>query len=420
MKQIKDFIISQEDLLPTATSRQFKIIGEKAADFDIQVFNSSQQFYNFKSKTFSNGFDTSKNLRIKMSSNVFLGNINFPANGSGDTYTILIITSSDRNTKLSFGYGANSYSTSITQLTNTTLTFTPATANSASYQTFASTGAANITSTGVPSVPTTIVKDVSWIVKNTNSDAQGFGLRLIRQPIDSDWYFQTTKVISLNPDGDGQGSDNVIAADVSNLIVGMELIYNKGTTAPSETTYISEINLESNTISFTVDQAFEDGETMTFRAYGSQRISSAIDANIDFSTWKITTTGNPNGARNTEILQKRIRGDVNSTTVTLYGTRGISGGDFVTISGDGINNTSTNLVQTNRTDGSTATASEDAGEIIVDLTQTLADGSWIRFIGCALNIDIRNIITVNSHPPSNQQIYLDLDKFITPGIQTTP
>ena len=408
MKQIKDFIISQEDLPPTATSRQFKIIGEKAADFDIQVFNSSQQFYNFKSKTFSNGFDTSKNLRIKMSSNVFLGNINFPANGSGDTYTILIITSSDRNTKLSFGYGANSYSTSITQLTNTTLTFTPTTANSASYQTFASTGAANITSTGVPSVPTTIVKDVSWIVKNTNSDAQGFGLRLIRQPKDSDWYFQATKVISLNPRGDGQGSDNVIAADVSNLIVGMELIYHKGTTAPSETTYISEINLESNTISFTVDQAFEDGETMTFRAYGSQRISSAIDANIDFSTWKTTTTGGTSGARNTEILEKRVRGDVNSTTVTLYGTR------------DGVNNTSTNLVQTNRTDGSTATASEDAGEIIVDLTQTLAAGSWIRFIGCALNIQIRNVITVNSHPPSNQQIYLDLDKFITPGIQTTP
>ena len=396
MKQIKDFIISQEDLPPTATSRQFKIIGEKAADFDIQVFNSSQQFYNFKSKTFSNGFDTSKNLRIKMSSNVFLGNINFPANGSGDTYTILIITSSDRNTKLSFGYGANSYSTSITQLNNTPLTFTPATANSASYQTFAITGAANITSTGVPSVPTTIVKDVSWIVKNTNSDAQGFGLRLIRQPIDTDWYFQTTETV----DGAISSATQVKVDDLTDLTEGM-VITAVSSGSLSGTPKITAIDTNTKTLTLSAAQTFSDGITLTIQARGSSVIQNAIGVGLTIGSFTATSTQ----------LTKTVRTDPSGTTVNLNGTYGISGGSHVKIKGVNVNNNGTNTVQS-------VTASSSAGSMVMQLDQTgLKTGTTLYFKGSARIITIKGTITINEYPTSNRDINLNLDNFITLGTE---
>ena len=108
MKKINNFTINESDLATTASSRQYTVNGEKDAEFILQIFNSSQQFYDFATKSFSATFTSTSNLKVKMKSTSFNSNINFPANASGDTYTILLLASPDKDTELDFASGKNS------------------------------------------------------------------------------------------------------------------------------------------------------------------------------------------------------------------------------------------------------------------------------------------------------------------------
>ena len=400
MKNISNFNINENDLAAVSAVRQFTVTGEKDASFILQVFNSSQQFYDFKSRSFSATHTSTSSLKIKMSGNNYNNSINFPANGSGDTYTILLITPPDKDTELSFGKGKHSYSTTITQVADVVLTFTPATANSSSYKTFPS----SVTSTVTPTLMSGVIKQLDWDVVNTDSDANGFGLRLIRQPINTDWYFQTTEVISSNPAGDAVSNNTVIVADLTDIATGMELVYHKGTTAPSATTTITAINQSTKTITFSTSTAFEDGETMTLKAKGSSVIKKAIGADIDFSNWNANVVS----ATSAE-LSKTVRSTASSEDVALNGTYGISGGGFVTMSGVNIKNTASNTVQV-------VTESSSAGSITTEEAQEIKTGSKIYFTGSTQTVSIVNSFTINSHPSSNKTIYLNLDNFITPGI----
>jgi len=407
MKYINSFNINTNNLPEKGLSRQYTIEGEKDAEFILQVFNSAQQFYDFKTKSFSATFTSTSSLNIKMKGSSYNGNINFPTNASGDTYTILLLAPPDKETELTFASGKNSYSTTITQVADTTLSFTPVSlAASANYQTFSSTGAASIESVASPALTSSVVKALDWDLKNTESDAAGFGLRLIRQPINTDWYLQNTEAISSNPAGDGVSNNTVIVADLTDIATGMELIYHKGTTAPSATTVITAINQSTKVITFSTSTAFEDGETMTLRAKGSGVIKKAIGADIDFSTWNANVTS----ATSAE-LTKTVRTDISSTTVTLNGTYGISGGNFVTIAGVGVNNSATNKVVS-------VSASSSAGSMVMTLSQTLSggtNGTKLYFTGSTQTINVKNNIVINKQPSSDREIFLNLDNFITVG-----
>ena len=402
MKYISGFNIDTSNLPAAALPRQYTVNGEDTAEFILQVF-ADRGFYDFKLKTFQGTYTSTSSLKVKMSGSSYNGSISFPTNGSGDTYTILLIAPLDKETELTFGAGKNSYSTTITQVADTTLTFTPVTASSASYQTFPS----SVTSVISPTSTTAITKALSWDVVNTASDAQGFGLRLIRQPINTDWYFQTTEAISSNPAGDGVSNNTVIVADLTDIATGMVLVYHKGTTAPSSATTITSIDTGAKTITFSGNVAFEDSETMTLQARGSSVIQKAIGADIDFSTWNANVTS----AKSAE-LTKTVRSDAASTTVNLNGTYGISGGGFVTIAGVGVNNLTENTV-------STVDASSAAGSMVMTLDQSdnnLALGTKLYFTGSTQTVTIANNIIINKNPSSNKTIYLNLDNFITPGV----
>ena len=404
MKNINSFNIDENNLAAISTVRQFNVAGDEDAEFILQVFNSSQQFYDFKSRSFSATHTSTSSLKIKMKSSDYYGSIVFPANGSGDTYTILLIAPLDKDTEFSFGKGKYSYSTTITQVADVVLTFTPVTASSSSYQAFADTGAVSITSTSTPIAISSITKKLDWDVVNTNSDANGFGLRLIRQPTNTDWYFQTTEVISSNPAGDAVCNNTVIVADLTDIATGMELVYHKGTTAPSATTIITAINQSTKTITFSTSTAFEDGETMTLKAKGSSVIKKAIGADIDFSNWN----ANVESATSAE-LSKKVRSTASGNDIALVGTYGISGGGFVTVSGVNVNNTASNTVQV-------VTESSSAGSVLTEEAQQVKAGSKVYFTGSTQTVSIVNSFTINSHPTSNKTIYLNLDNFITPGI----
>jgi hypothetical protein len=399
MKLITSFNINESNLSALSNLRQFSIEGEQDAEFMLQVVNSSQEFYNFNSKSFTTAFTSENNLSVKMKSGVYNGSIKFPANASGDVYTVLILTGASEDTELGIGYGKNSYSTSITQVGDSTLTFTPLSATSSKYDIMPS----NITSIGSPGT-FNATKSLNWDLLGQQSDANGFGLRLIRQPIDTDWYFQTTEVISSNPLGDAVSNNTVIVSDLTDIGTGMELVYHKSTTAPAATTVITAINQSTKTITFSTNTAFEDGETMTLRAKGSSVIKKAIGANIDFSNFNASTTS----ATSAELI-KTVREAADDNNISLNGTYGVSGGGFVTMSGTGIKNTSENTVQV-------VTAGEGDGSILTEESQSVEEGTRIRFTGSTLTISVVNTFTINSHPSADKIIYLNLDNFITPGI----
>ncbi len=198
MKNITGFSINHSTLLQSSSNRQFTVTGETDAEFLLQVFNTptsaSDQvdFYNFTTASFTPAVSSETTLSVKMDGGTYSGSITFPTNASGDTYTIVLLAPPDKDTILTLGNNKHSYVATIEQVANTTLTFTPITASSANYKTFPT----SVTSVASPAIPFSVTKPLSWEIENTESDGHGFGLRLIRQPGDTDWYFTTTDTVN--------------------------------------------------------------------------------------------------------------------------------------------------------------------------------------------------------------------------------
>ena len=497
MANITSFTIDNKDLIAAASVRSFTITGDIGAEFTLQVFatpvdvNTAHKFYNFKTRVFG-GCVSENKLTVKMKSNSFSGSIAFPANSNGDTYSFLLLPAVDKGTNINFGNGLqNQFESKITQIANSTMTFTPITTATSSYESMPT----SVTSVASRSSTNTIEKEINWDVENKDNDANGFGLRLIRQPIDTDWYIEITdtvnnrldntiektfstvngavdnavgvtlnqdyreagggeilvddyvfltsddgtvtlgtKVAALDVDGDAKditlsaaatisnddslefitASKEIIVDSLTDIVTGMVISAVSGTNSYLiGTPIITAINTETNTLTLSTTQAFVDNITLKFQARGSSTISKITGAVVDFSNWNANIT-----SATTEQLTKTVRTTATGTTVQLNGTRGIAGGDVVTVRGLNIVNTSENKIQTNRTDGSTATASGTAGEIILEVTQVVKSGTKIYFDGCTLKITLKNTIKIAKHPSSDRTIYLNLDNFITPGAGT--
>ena len=182
----------------------------------------------------------------------------------------------------------------------------------------------------------------------------------------------------------------------------MELIYHKGTTTPSSSTYITAINTTTKTLTFSTSTAFENGETMTFRAHGSLSISSAIGGRIDFRTPLAKSLS----------ITKTVRADDTDATIPVTDTYGIAGGGHVTVTGVGINNTGTNNINsvTEDFDGS-----DTDGVITMDNSSTVTAGTVLTFTGSTTRIAINYSTVISSFPSASKTIYLNIDNFITPG-----
>ena len=412
MKKITNFQIDTTNLTEVVTNRSFVITGDEGAEFMLQVYDaaSPEKYYDFANETFSNGFDSTKNLKIKMEEETYVDNVTFPASTNDRVFVFLLLADPNTDTELNLGKNKYIFTQKITGRANTTLTFAAATAsNSASYQTLTD-AATNITSEASPSLTFDVTKGLDWDFKNTVSDAQGFGLRLIRQPIDTDWYFTKSQTVN---GAVSAGTFTIVLDAVDDLVVGMYISgVSSGSLAVGSTIKSVDIDTKTITISEGSEQEFADGITLTFQARGSKAINRAIKASIDFSSWTEDTIS----AVSAE-LSKTTRNDASSTTrVDLTDTYGISGGGFVTVKGINFVNTGTNTVQTVNAD---ADGTGTDGYIVMQLDQTtnsMAQGSKLYFTGSAATITVKNNIVINSHPPANRTIYLALDNFITPGV----
>mgnify|MGYP004449691549 FL=1 len=397
-RSITNFTMETDDIPSSATSRGFRVVGERGAVFGVQVSDGEGKFYDFKTMTFTSTFTSQNRLSITMSGGSYSGSILFPADADGQTYTVFLFASPHHNSELSgFSTDKVSYTTTISQLADTVITFAPSSTNTNNYTSGSLASGVNATSTASPITTTENPITINWKFTNASHDSYGFGLIVDRDPVDTDWYFQTTEAISSNPAGDGVSNDKVTVADLTNISTGMELIYHKGTTAPSSTTFVTAIDIRTKTLTFSTSQTFEDGETMTLRASGSSNIEKATGALIDFST--VSTIKDP--------LTKTVRAAVSSsTTVTLDGTYGVGKG--ATVTGVGFSNASSNPVVS-------VSASSSGGSMLMTTAQTLKVGTKLYITPNVQSFKIISTPVVSRGSTSSVTIYLNLDNFVTIG-----
>ena len=418
-KYIYRLNMNLSELSAAAETRTFNLRGDEGATAIMRVVSSASPttYYNFKTGSFTSSFTSENNLFINLEGTSYYGSVHFPSGGA--SYTVLI-TQNPRSSDTFFKVNGSNKETKILTkkidgIADSIVTFALSTdSNSSKYQTFPTSP----TSTGNAAVTSGDSVDIDLTVENTESDAHGFGFRYVNpkvtginkndifhsEPPSNIMYFQkTTDVV-----GDTSSSKYVVVDDISELAVGMEMKYKTGVTAPSSTISITAIDTDTNTLSLSVAESLGNGNTMTFRAYGSTNINAATGMNIDLGS-------------NISFLAKRISKvvradgsiteatDGSSTTIALSGTYGVGVNSTSTLyDGAGVNNSSSNAV-------TGVSASSSAGTITVQLAQGLKAGGLLQFYGTFATIDISADFTITKYPTTNQTIYIDLDKVLTPN-----
>jgi len=430
MSKITNLLMDTSLMGVSAGSRVFTVKGKPGSEFIVIVVeDGTLKYYNFETDLFELGHTSKNNLKVKMSnSSLYRHTINFPSGGG--TYVIKLIaedgTFVKKNKKV--------ISKNIEKQGSTkTITLKPATTNTDNYQTFST-----VASTG--SVNEGASLSSSFLVNNASTDAGGYGLKintayfakwksdptqgfsgvLSRGVFDNLWYVQSTKAIIVNLEGTGVDSQKVTAANADGISVGMELFYHKAAITPvnqagddlSSAVFITSITqgLSEVIITFNVKVAFENGETMTLRAYGSTNIylNTSVSMQVDECYIDAPT------------LTKKVRADVSgSQTITLEDTHGVSGGNTVSYLGVGVNNSASNLVNVVTPDCPDLTSSgalDNDGQITVGLSQTLSKGTVLLFNEIYNQFTMSFSTTIDKHPESNTDILFDLDKIITVGV----
>ena len=198
--------------------------------------------------------------------------------------------------------------------------------------------------------------------------------------------------------------------DTTDLAKGM-IITGVSSGSLSGTPFIKTIDVENKTLTISTDQAFADGVTLTFKAYGQKYILDAIGVSLSFEEVKIKPT------TLTKVVEARDgvteATDGSSTSIALPNTLGIAGGNVTTYSGLNVNNTSSNRVTSVTPD---ADGTGNDGIIVVELAQELRVGAILTFKGCFAVINFSGTVKINNFPAVARTIYFDLDKFLTVGV----
>lgn len=408
MANISNISIATTNVPASGQQRKLVARGDIGASFMLQISSSSNQFYNFETKSFTSAFTPKNNLKVTLSSKRFDINILFPA-ATGVSY-FLIATPVDEAT---IERQSNVSITQIGSISNTTLTLAASTASSTKYSSDPAFSNATLVGTSYANINSTL--SVSKTITNATTDANSNGLFLTKPNLTPlDFFSVQTENVSSNPAGDATSSLTVVVADLSNLVEGMTLFYHKGTTAPTAGTIIKSINKATKTLTFNNAVAFENGETMTFRAIGLKLVNKSLNSNI---------TLKKEAKANILTLVKEISTKIrtapsNATTINVAATQGIPGGSTAQFFGFKVNNSSTNNVNAVTPDPD---GTDTDGVITCDVNQTLSVGTKLIFTpvnkkhilttSASVNFDL----IVTKLPPADATIFLNLDNFVTPG-----
>ena len=397
----------------TVTSRRITVNGEIGAKFTLQIINNPSsssvmtKYYDFTLNTFTSGHvSTDNNLVVTMSNKKYVRDVAFPS--SGGTYIVKLIAF--EGTEVARSNNKTVISKTIEKQTdNSTITFQAASlANPDNYQTTPTT-----TSTGALTDASSVNFD--WTITNASTDAGGFGLILkdgYKELNEEVLYIKTTTDVVSQPAGEAEVTVN----SLTDIVEGSYLWSGTGL---SGTPRIIAIDTENKILTLDSVQTINDGVTLTVKTLGINDIQSAIGVTLAFTP---VTGGVGNSPRIiATALTKTVRADVSSSTdVTLTDTHGIAGGEVVTYSGVGVNNSATNrvtVVTPDCPDPSDGTLDND-GKVVVELAQTLEKGTILRFEGSLKIINIISGISINGYPSANKTIYFNLDELLSVGAAT--
>tara|TARA_Y100001973_G_C5198282_1_gene335823 strand:+ start:1573 stop:2754 length:1182 start_codon:yes stop_codon:yes gene_type:complete len=390
-KKITALNIKLSDIPTGGENRSYSVIGDNGASFILQVIKDGSEFYNFTTRTFGSSSTPQTILKAKISGTSFIDKISFPSSGS--SFNVLVIANPvDTDSIISLSNNNSVINKTISRIADTVITFALSTANTNNYATLPTLS----TTTGSKAKLYDIDLNRDFDVSNNAHDSYGFGLKLTRQPVETDFVFRQTQTV----DGAISSATSVVLDSVDNLVTGM-FITAVSSGSLSGTPMVTDINTSSKTVTFSSAQTFADGITLTFDAKGFRGIQKATGASI-----KLTAFSSAEDA-----LTKTVRADVSSsTTVTLNGTYGISKDN--TYKGFGVDNSSSNAVTNVHTPSSTA------GQIYVGSAQTLTQGTKLSFSGSTQKIRSKLRLKVKRYPSANKTVTLLLDNFITPGTQS--
>ena len=176
-----------------------------------------------------------------------------------------------------------------------------------------------------------------------------------------------------------------------------------------------------------------DNATLTFRTRGLTNIKNAFGLDFTLNLLSITqkikndtdnfisTNTNPDAL----IVTKTTSGATGGgTTIALNGTYGISAKDSAgqtTVGMRGYNITAGTAV------AHVNSVSSSGGSVLAEASVgSIPSGATITFIGSSQTIPLSLVdgtkfqATINSFPSENLDVNIDLDKFITPGINPSP
>jgi len=400
VKKITNMQIDTSEIPAAGAQRRFTVNGEIGAEFMLNIIKDGTiNYYDFVKGVFSAGHgSTNNNLIVTMKSKNYVFDIIFPSGGT--SYTIKLTTS--LGTEIS---NSNKLviSKSITQSnSDATITFKAVTANTGNYATFPTT-----TTTGAANGSDKL--SFNWDITNASTDAGGFGLRLSGRAVQGkDWYFTTTETVdgAIDPSDVNNGL-KVQVDDLTDIGVGSH-ISAVSAGSLSGTPSVMAIDTNTKTLTLNATQTFADGITLTFKAVGDVAIQNAIGCQLQF----------PSHGIEGETLIKKVRANVSGTTVTLDDTHGVAGGNLITYTGVGVNNSASNRITSVTPDCPDLTSSgalDNDGSMVVELAQTLTAGTKITFNDVFKVINFKGTIGVSGYPSGNKTIYLDLDPIITVG-----
>jgi hypothetical protein len=403
--------ISNKTLRARAANLPIQVIGDSGAVFSVQVTRSSDsRFYDFVTKTFVAATTSQSRLKNQSPGTFVLA---IPVAASGDTYTVIIMAESHYGTRLSMGNGIR-YATTITQKGNADIAFIAAGTGITNTAIGTSTGSI-IDSFSTAGSPTVVMSDLQLTVPAALSD-YGFFITTTNNDIDLNngtWnsgalYWSTTETADGAVASD---SDQLVVDDLTGLVVGMELTYITGTTAPGSATTITAINTTTKTLTLSRNQAITDGHTMTFRAYGPRLIKNAIGIGVGLTnpTVKLGQT--------TTTIHADLTSDISEGgDVEIKSTQGISAGATIRMRGvkkDSESGTCTVLaVSGDLTQGSFTLTN---GEIEASSGRPVRAGTKIYIDGSSNKVYLSGTLSISKYPEANQNIYVDANKILTVG-----
>ena len=402
--------INNTTLKTGATSLPVQVTGDGDAIFSVQVTRSSDsRFYDFKTKTFA-AATTSQSRLKNQSPGIF--SLAIPAAASGDTYTIIIMAEPHYNTRLSMGNGIR-YATTVTQKGNATITFAALGEGTLLSTAIGTSTGSVVDSFSTAGSPTVVISDLQLNIQAAAAD-YGFFITTTNNNIDlnngvwnsSALYWSTTE---NNSGGTSGSSDQVVVADLTGLVVGMELTYITGTTAPGSATTITAIDTSTKTLTLSRNQAITDGHTMTFRAYGPRLIRNAIGIGLSLRnpTVKLGQT--------TTTIHAELTSDIaEGSDIEIKSTQGIGKGATVRMRGIKKNSGAciVGSVDGSRTQGSITLTN---GEIEASSDRPVRAATKIYIDGSSNLIYLSGTIAINKYPDANQNIYVDTNKILTVG-----